>query len=329
MAVKSKADLEAENAELRERVASITAERDGFSARVVILEAEAASFKATLETVSTGHFESDRRLKALAASQTEFQETTRASIASLEALIRQTGQRTWAEHANAAARTGRAPAPAAPSAATTRPPPGTQPRTMPEGRHMRNQQHHQPQPYVATGKFVMHAPNDITPDQALAKVTEALGCNTTAIHSVRKLSPTRPATLSATAAAAAPSTSANAPLPPPAAANAVFIFTTTSDLAVLAVKGGLRKILRAQETNMFIDDYLDREQQIERKRREPERKALKDAGVVVAWRGDQLWMVVKDDGRDAWRIVPAAPLLPAPPAAPVSQTAATLPSSVP
>ena len=83
MAVKSKADLEAENAELRERVASITAERDGFSARVVILEAEAASFKATLETVSTGHFESDRRLKALAASQTEFHDTTRATIASV------------------------------------------------------------------------------------------------------------------------------------------------------------------------------------------------------------------------------------------------------
>jgi hypothetical protein len=327
MAGKSKAVLEADIVELNAQIATLIAERDGaraerdgaraerdeFSARVVMLEANAANIKTTLDTISTGHFESDRAIKALEATQAEFKAFIGAELASLQALFR---QRTWAEQASSGAPSGRLNAPApptpSPSAATA-----LQPRTrgeMPLQNHPLR--HQQPQPSVAIGKFVLHAPNSLTPDQAHDKVAHALGCNTAAIHSVRKLSPTRPAAPSAPApAAAAPSTSAAGAMPLPAAPNAVFIFTTTSDLAVLAVKGGLRKILRAQETNMFIDDCLTREQLQERKRREPERKALKDAGVAVGWRGAQLWKVVKVGDSDAWRIVPAAPLLPAPPAA--------------
>jgi hypothetical protein len=105
------------------------------------------------------------------------------------------------------------------------------------------------------------------------------------------------------------------------------VFTTTSDLAVLAVKGpGLRDILKALPTQMWVDDYLTREQQLERKRREPERKQLKAAGVRVGWRGAALWMLVKIGDKDVWKIVPAAP---AAPAAPATAADAALPAALP
>jgi hypothetical protein len=119
------ADLEAENATLKAQVASLTsangaltaengaltAENGALKVRVVNLETDLVNIKATVETVSTGHFESNRQYKALAASQAEFQATTNATLASFEA--------GWAEHAtNASARTAdtrRAP----PAAITT------------------------------------------------------------------------------------------------------------------------------------------------------------------------------------------------------------------
>jgi hypothetical protein len=346
------AEKDAKIAEMDAQVASLTAERDGLSARVVNLET-------TVETVSTGHFDSDRRIKELAANATKFQATMETQIASLEALVRgqRGGQRTWAERtdttsadARAIARTGRAPS--APTTTTQPAEDSAQPRT--QGRH----QHHHPQPNItpniATGKFVTHASDELTPDEMHVKVADAMGCNKAAIHSVRKLSPTRPILpppLASASAAAAPSSSANA-LPPPAvvvaATNAVFIFTTTSELAVLAVKGGLRKILRALDTPMWVDDYLSKEQQQERKRREPEWRALKDEGVGVGWRGAALWKVVKVGERDVWKIVPATPaaaaaqaaapaaaapaatsVLAAPPAAPGTQPAGTLVTATP
>jgi hypothetical protein len=180
----------------------------------------------------------------------------------------------------------------------------------------------------------MHGPAHLSCDQVLIVATDALQCNTAAIHYVQKLSPARPANRPAAAtptqelAAAAPSSSAGA-LPAPATAMAVYIISTSRHLAVLAVKGGMRKILKANDTNMFVDDYLSREEQLERKRREPERAKLKADGLTVGWRGAQLWMVVKQDGeRDVWRIVPAAPAAPQLPAPPVTAAAPEQPAGL-
>jgi hypothetical protein len=335
MAPKTKPQLEEENAALTAQVNSlqqqlgtvtaelgtVTAERNGLQARLVNIEADAVKLKASMETVSTGHFDSYRRI-------TEHEAATAAKIASLEALVlRGPRERTWAERAETASADARR----APAVGTTTTQPESQAaQQRPQGRqlqHQHNHQHHQqqPQPGVATGKFVVHAPKNLTPDQALITVAAGLGCNTAAIHSVQKLSPiTRSAAAPAppAPAAAAPSTSAGALPPPPAPTNAVFVFTTTSDLAVLAVKGGLRETLKALPTPMWVDDHLTREEQLERKRREPERKQLRAAGVSTGWRKAALWMVVKIGDKDVWRIVPAAPAAAAAAAPPAALPAA-------
>jgi hypothetical protein len=126
MAPKTKPQLEEENAALTAQVNSlqqqlgtvtaelgtVTAERNGLQARLVNIEADAVKLKASMETVSTGHFDSYRRI-------TEHEAATAAKIASLEALVlRGPRERTWAERAEtASADARRAPAVAA------RPPP--------------------------------------------------------------------------------------------------------------------------------------------------------------------------------------------------------------
>jgi hypothetical protein len=156
-----------------------------------------------------------------------------------------------------------------------------------------------------TARFVVYAPPDKSPDEVLSVVVDNMGLNRDAIRHVHKIPPR--ASSQPNPATNAVASSSDPAVPPPRVANAVFVFTTSTYVADKAVKGGdLRKQLRELQQNIYIDDYLTKEEKEERKRRAGEKQQLKDAGVTAAWRRAALWMLEKVDGnKDVWKIVDA------------------------
>jgi hypothetical protein len=182
---------------------------------------------------------------------------------------------------------------------TTPPPTARQPR--------------RPEPAEDIVKFVIHASADRETDKVMITVRDLVGFNTAAIYHVEKLT-RRAASRSgqpraaSQPAAAPPSTSAQgaeAAAPAARIPMAVFVFSTSKYVADKAVKGDLRQKLRDGNIPMYVDDYLNREEQEERKKRVEEKLQLKKDGVKVAWRKAALWRLDTVDDKSTWSLVPA------------------------
>jgi hypothetical protein len=275
----------------------------------VTYEAELVELRKSVEAVATGHFDTDKKVTRI---ETELRAELKRFTDEMQETLRKQ-RATWAETATA----HRAPA----SAATRSAPEGaattnSAPRS-PERHHQHSgqQQHRTRDAFDAS--FVTFADSKLSADDVVGVIANTMGVNTGSF-SVQKLSSA--AAKEAAAEQAAPTTSA--PAPPPRVVNVPFIFRTTKYIAEQAVKGSLRRTLKEKEIRMFIDDHLTREQQQERKRREGQRRQLKDAGVTVAWR--QAALVKWDESigdKGAWAEVPPAPPSPA--------AAAQIPATVP
>ena len=163
----------------------------------------------------------------------------------------------------------------------------------------------QARPADETHKFVVYAAASKTSDEVMSVVADTMGINHGAFKHVEKIKPRgapQPAAPAPANAAPSSSTAGTAALPerPP---NAVFVFTTSKYVADQAIKGTLRQRLREGQVDIFIDDYLTREEKEERKRRAGEKRQLKEAGVKAAWRRATLWMLESVEGRDVWKLV--------------------------
>jgi hypothetical protein len=150
-----------------------------------------------------------------------------------------------------------------------------------------------------TARFVVRAEASSTSNAVQAALADCMGINTSAILLVQKI------VLKNHMQAAGPSTSAAGGLPPALAPQVTFIITTSAFVADKAVKGDLRKQLRARGVPMYVDDYLTRDEQQERTRRLQEKKDLKAGGITVAWRRATLWKLVSEGDKDIWQLVPA------------------------
>lgn len=313
--------LTADNAAL---VGKVEAFRTEFNDRLKPIEA-------SLNVATEGHISADDKF---ARQEVE--------IKALKATLKELGQRTErTERALGAERSagpgsGRASGTGSGRASglgTAPPPPpatSTLQRVHPRPQQQQTGQHqHRPSDTV-TAKFVVFADADRTPDEVQGVIAHNLGYSTTSLQSVQKLMSPAAASVAATAAAAAAaaaaataaraSTSATptSPAPndhaapaPPRMARVAFVITTTKHIADQAVKGNLRQLLQEQRIGMYVDDHLTKEEQQERKRREPQRLQLKAEGIKVAWRKDALVKRVDNDGQGAWVVVPPPPPAPA------------------
>jgi hypothetical protein len=269
------ATIEAENVELKSKVAALEQELATEKASKATLVAELQEIKTTLETVANGHMTSERRFTDI-----------EKQLTAVAALQRQPEQRAAAAAAN--------PYLAATRAAPARQPAhGHQP-APPHARQPRRQE-----PHADVAKFAVYAALDTSCDEVANTVIKELGINTAAIHHVEKIMPRT----ASQPAAADPSTSAQAA--PARTPNAVFLVTTSQYVADKAVKGDLRQKLRDNNIPMFIDDWLNREEQEERKKRVEEKKQLKADGVKAAWRRAELWKLVTMADKSVWQLVPA------------------------
>jgi hypothetical protein len=259
-------DLDNVRSELAERDEELAAERT----RSARLEAELKDMKTTLDTIATTHIASEKRFAALEKDMKRLSESSRAITTSAPppqylAAARSDVQRT--------------PRPPTPTAA----PPSLRP-VMEEQN---------------TARFVVRAEASSTSDAVQAALADCMGINTSAILLVQKIVP------KSHMQAAGPSTSAAGGLPPALPPQVTFIITTSAFVADKAVKGDLRKQLRARGVPMYVDDYLTREEQQERTRRLQEKKDLKAGGITVAWRKATLWKLVSEGDKDVWQLVPA------------------------
>lgn len=280
---RSNADLLSNIEELQNDLAERDSELAAEKAKSARLESELQQMK---DTVANVRLECDRRFSALekeVARITAQGQTAPASAPPPPYL------------AAARANSQGAPPRAAPTSAS-RPP-----RTV--------------EPQQDTARFVIRAVASTTSNTVQETLADCMGINTSAILLVQKIMP------KAASNAAAPSTSAAGAAPAAPTPQATFIITASTYVADKAVKGDLRKQLRERNIPMYVDDYLTREEQLERKRRLPEKQALKAAGTTVAWRKASLWELVKVGDEDIWRLVPApaaAPAGGAPETAPVA-----------
>jgi peptidoglycan hydrolase CwlO-like protein len=316
------ARLTADNTALVGNVEALTRSQSDLTNRLKLLES-------SVDVATDGHINAGRQYDELNAQVNALRTAFKALEAQGQAQQREA--RTWAQRS--APRTGTA---SGTTTASQAPPPttNTTQRGQQRAPHQPRQHQHQPSDTV-TGKFMVFADAKVPPNEVQEMIAHYLGYSTSSIQSVQKLmSPAaaasvaaaaaaataaEAATAAAAAAAAAPSTSAapasatpnapSAPAPtPPRVVNVPFVITTTKHIADQAVKGNLRQLLQEQQIKMYVDDYLTREEQQERKRREPERLQLKADGLKVAWHGTTLVKRVAVDGnKGAWVVVPAPP----------------------
>jgi hypothetical protein len=323
------ARLTADNAALGAKVEQLTTDNAALGTKVEDVTRRLQLLESSANVHADGYINADTKFKALDTENKALRDAMKALEASVKAQLAQQqlrGERTWAQRSagNAGTGTGMAPAEAPPTTNTA----------MLRGHqraHHQQQQQHQPLPSdTVTAKFVAYASADIAPSEVHEKLAHTLGYSTSSILSVQKLmTPAARAALAA-AAASTPSAAAAAAAPPttpstsaaptpspvpntPAApaprrmVNVPFVITTTKQIVDQALKGNLRQLLQEQQIHMYVDDYLTKEEQQERKRREPERLQLKAEGIKTAWRKDALVKRVVVEGKGAWVVVPAPP----------------------
>jgi hypothetical protein len=151
-------------------------------------------------------------------------------------------------------------------------------------------------------EFVIYAKQGNTPNTVLEVISEKLGFNTGVFSSVQKIAAAPSPAAAAVAPDAAEGEAARSP-------NDVYVFRTTNKfVADQAVKGNLRKRLRESDIPMYVDDYLTKEERLQRKARLHEKMELKANGVKVAWRRAALWKMVSDGHTDTWEVVVPAPV---------------------